>query len=210
MQMSDSLSNQCERDADWNNNTRWVFSWESSGKVHFWKLLDMSQKELARLAGVSQSMIAKIENTRISPSYTKTKSIFDTLENLERRNELKAKDVSHIKVASVQGHDLLAKGIRVMRETGFSQLPVLNGGQVVGSLTEKIILEKLFSAQRPEEVSKQTVEKVMDDSFPMISEETPLSMVSAMLQYSPAVLVTRKGHVQGIITKADLLKVVGA
>jgi predicted transcriptional regulator len=174
------------------------------------KLLDMSQKELARLAGVSQSMIAKIENTRISPSYTKTKSIFDTLENLERRNELKAKDVSHIKVASVQGHDLLAKGIRVMRETGFSQLPVLNGGQVVGSLTEKIILEKLFSAQRPEEVSKQTVEKVMDDSFPMISEETPLSMVSAMLQYSPAVLVTRKGHVQGIITKADLLKVVGA
>jgi predicted transcriptional regulator len=174
------------------------------------RLLDMSQKELAGIAGVSQSMIAKIESGRISPSYLKTKAIFDTLENLERRNELKAKDVSHSKVVSVQSHEAVAKGIRIMRETGFSQLPVFNGGQVVGSLTEKIILDRLFAAPSPEEVSKQPVEKIMDDAFPTVSEETPLSVVSALLQYTPAVLVTRRGHVQGIITKADLLKVVGS
>jgi predicted transcriptional regulator len=155
-------------------------------------------------------MIAKIEGGRISPSYLKTKSIFDTLESLERRNELKAKDVSHGKVASVQSHDAVAKGVRVMRETGFSQLPVLSGAQVVGSITEKVILEKLFATPRPEEVTKQAVEKIMDDAFPTVSEETPLSVVSTMLQYAPAVLVTRKGHIQGIITKADLLKVVGS
>jgi predicted transcriptional regulator len=50
----------------------------------------------------------------------------------------------------------------------------------------------------------------MDEAFPSVNEETPLSMVSTLLQYSPAVLVTKRGHVQGIITKADLLKVIRA
>jgi predicted transcriptional regulator len=174
------------------------------------KLLDLSQKELAKISGVSQSMIAKIESSRISPSYLKTKAIFDTLESLERRNEMKAKDISHSKVVGVQVNDAVAKAIRVMREAGFSQLPVFNGSQVVGSLTEKIILDRLFSAPKPDEVSRQTVEKIMEEAFPTVSEETPLSMVSALLQYAPAVLVSRRGHVQGIITKADLLKVVGS
>ena len=165
---------------------------------------------MAKISGVSQSMIAKIESGRISPSYLKTKAIFDTLESLERRNEMKAKDVSHSKVVGVQVHDAVAKGIRVMREAGFSQLPVFNGSQVVGSLTEKIILDRLFSAPKPDEVSRQTVEKIMEEAFPTVSEETPLSMVSALLQYAPAVLVSRRGHVQGIITKADLLKVVSS
>ena len=173
------------------------------------RLLAISQKQLAKLAGVSQSMIAKIESKRISPSYMKTKAIFDTLESLERRNEVKAKHISHGKVVGVQLHEPIAKGVRLMRETGFSQLPVFNQNQVVGSLTEKIILEKLMSAPEPSDVSRQSIEKIMDEAFPSVGEETPVSMVSAILQYSPAVLVTKRGHVQGIITKADLLKVIG-
>lgn len=173
------------------------------------RLLALSQKQLANLAGVSQSMIAKIETIRISPSYTKTKAVFDTLENLERRNEVKAKEVSHGKIVGVQSHESVAKGVRIMRETGCSQLPVFSGGQVVGSLTEKIILEKLVSAPNPDEVSKQSVEKIMDEAFPTVGEETPLSMISALLQYEPAVLVAKRGRTLGIITKADLLKVIG-
>ena len=172
------------------------------------RLLALSQNELAKLASVSQSMIAKIESGRISPSYQKTKGIFDGLENLERRNELKVKDVSHGKVVGVQAHDPVAKGVRVMRETGFSQLPVFSGSQVIGSLTEKVILQRLMLTPNPEELSKLPIEKIMDEAFPTVSEETPLSMVSALLQYEPAVLVARKGRVLGIVTKADLLKVV--
>jgi len=173
------------------------------------RLLAISQKQLARLAGVSQSMIAKIESKHISPSYMKTKSIFDCLESLERRNEVRAKQICRGKLVSVQGHEPIAKSVRLMRETGYSQLPVFSGGQVIGSLTEKTILERLLSAPRPEDVSKRSVETIMDESFPTVGEDTPLSMVSALLQYAPAVLVIRRGHVQGIITKADLLRVVG-
>lgn len=173
------------------------------------RLLAMSQKELAKLSGVSQSMIAKIESGRISPSYLKTKAIFDMFESLERRNQLKAKDVSHGKVVGLQAHEPVAKGVRVMRETGFSQLPIFSGNQVVGSLTEKVILQSLMSTTNPDELSKQPAERIMDEAFPTVSEETPLSTVSALLQYEPAVLVAKRGRVFGIITKADLLKVVG-
>jgi predicted transcriptional regulator len=174
------------------------------------RLLALSQNELAKLSGVSQSMIAKIESGRTSPSYQKTKAVFDMLENLERRNQLKAKDVSHGKVMGVQTRYSVAKGVRVMQETGYSQLPVFDGDKVVGSLTEKVILQRLVSTPSPEGLSKELIEKVMDEAFPTVSEETPLTMVSALLQYEPAVLVARKGRVIGIITKADLLKVIGA
>lgn len=62
----------------------------------------LSQKQLASLSGVTQSMIAKIELGKINPSYLKTKAIFDTLEGLERRSELKAKDLSHPKIVRIQ------------------------------------------------------------------------------------------------------------
>jgi len=172
------------------------------------RLLSMSQKQLANLAGVSQSMIAKIENKNISPSYLKTKAIFDTLESIERRNETKAKDICHGKLVGVQAHEPISRAVRLMRETGFSQLPVFNGDRLVGSLTDKTIVQKLVSSPKPDFVSKREIETIMDDAFPMVNELTPVSMVSALLQYEPAVLVLRRGHVLGIITKADLLKVI--
>ena len=172
------------------------------------RLLSMSQKQLANLAGVSQSMIAKIENKNISPSYSKTKAIFDTLESIERRNETKAKDICHGKLVGVQAHEPISRAVRLMRETGFSQLPVFNGDHLVGSVTDKTIVQKLVSSPKPDLASKREIETIMDDAFPMVNEFTPVSMVSALLQYEPAVLVLRRGHVLGIITKADLLKVI--
>jgi len=172
------------------------------------RLLSISQKKLANLAGVSQSMIAKVESKNISPSYLKTKAIFDTLESLERRNEMKAKEICHGKVVSVQTHEQISRAVHLMRETGFSQLPVQNGDRVVGSITEKTLIQKLLSSSNPEFISRREIETIMDDAFPTVNELTPVSMVSALLQYEPAVLVLRRGHVLGIITKADLLKVI--
>ena len=48
--------------------------------------------------------------------------------------------------------------------------------------------------------------EIMEEAFPQVGEDAPLSVVSSLLQYYPAVLVSRRGKVCGIITKADLLK----
>jgi len=48
----------------------------------------------------------------------------------------------------------------------------------------------------------------MEESFPTVSEDAPLSLLSNLLRYYPAALVQKKGKVLGIVTKADLLGVI--
>ena len=60
--------------------------------------LGLTQKELARKAGVSQSLIAKVESGLIDPAYSKVVQLFQALE-LElhtQENVLHAKDIMTI------------------------------------------------------------------------------------------------------------------
>jgi predicted transcriptional regulator len=171
------------------------------------KSLGLNQKQLAKLAGVSQSFIAKIESGKINPSYEKAKMIFDILESLERQREVKVEQIMHKEVAGVDKKDSVAKAARLMSETGYSQLPVFNEEKkVVGSVTEKTILDQIVKSKDPKELSNLPVEEIMENAFPTIDEKSPIEAASFLLQYSPAVLVVSKGEVVGIVTKADLLK----
>jgi len=54
------------------------------------RILGLTQNELAKLAGVSQSLIAKMESRKTNPSYTKVKAILDVLNKLEMKMEVHA------------------------------------------------------------------------------------------------------------------------
>lgn len=170
------------------------------------KRLNLTQKQLAKLAGVSQSLIAKLESKKIDPSYTKVKAILDAIERLEMENEVRAKDVLHEKVVGVQKSDTVSKAVRLMMEHGYSQLPVLDGEHPVGSISEKTILSQVLAGQDLANVSTLSVGDLMDEAFPQVGEDAPLSLLSGLLQVYPAVLMSKKGKVVGIATKADLLK----
>jgi len=172
------------------------------------KNLGLTQKDLALLAGVSQSMIAKIESLKVSPSYEGTKKIFDVLEELERKVETRAKEIANRKVVGVRRQDPVSRATTVMRQTGFSQLPVFDSGFAVGSISEKSILTQIVKGKNLSELSRRHVEDVMDEPFPQLDEDSPLSAIVALLQYSSAVILTRRGRPSGIVTRADLLKVV--
>ena len=47
----------------------------------------------------------------------------------------------------------------------------------------------------------------LNGSFPEISKDASLNIISDLLQHYPTVLVTDRGEVLGIITKADLFKI---
>ncbi|MBS7629312.1 CBS domain-containing protein [Candidatus Bathyarchaeota archaeon] len=172
------------------------------------KSLGLRQKELARMVGISQSMIAKIESGRINPSYTKTKAIFDMLESLEKKRETKVKEIIQGKVVGIQRGETVSKATKIMHESGYSQLPVFDGVRPIGSISERTVLNQILSGKDPKILSKTPVENVMDEAFPTVDEETPITLISTLLQYSQAVLVTKRGEIRGIVTKADLLKVV--
>ena len=170
--------------------------------------LGLKQAELAKLAGVSQSLVAKLESGKIDSSYTKVKTIFDVLERLEAKTKIQEEKIVPNEVVSIQKDEPLAKVVRIMKEHGYSQIPVFNGKQSVGSISEKTILRQILAGKDLAQISKLPTEEIMEEAFPQVSEEAPLSLISSLLQTYSAVLVSKKGNVLGIITKADLLRMV--
>jgi len=94
-----------------------------------------------------------------------------------------------------------------MTKHGYSQIPVFCGQQSVGSISEKTILRQILAGKDLSQISKLPIEEIMEESFPQVSEDAPLSLISSLLQTYSAVLVSKKGTVVGIITKADLLRI---
>lgn len=174
------------------------------------KLLGLTQKNLAKQTNVSQSFIAKIESGRINPSYNHVKQILDFLENLESREkeELRAKQLYRKRVFSLTTHDRIPHAVELMRKYEISQLPVFRDRMPVGSVTEKSIVDLMSKGFDSKKLSRMRVAEIMEEPFPIISQETPLSIISSLLQHNPAVLLSRDGDVAGIITKADIIKVI--
>ena len=168
--------------------------------------LGITQHSLAKMSGVSQSLVAKIESGRIDPAYSKVKSIIEALRREQFSSEKKAKDIMHQGVETVSAGETLHAAAAAMRRKGISQLPVADGKQVVGSITEQTIVAN-FTAE-PKKLSTLRVREVMEDAFPTALPSTPVSAVAALLHHYPAVLVMDKGEIAGIITKADLLKTI--
>ena len=166
----------------------------------------MTQKQLAVICSMSQSLIAKIESKKVSPSYAYIKKIFENLEALEKKEELKAKDIMNNPVVFVNPNDKTFKAIKIMKEKGFSQLPVVDNGVAVGSVSDKNILELISNGENTKYVYNKSVKDFMEDSFPTVSKETGLNVMAAILKQNFAVLVSDKGKNVGIVTKADLLK----
>jgi len=168
--------------------------------------LGLKQSELAKAAGVSQSLIAKLEAGTIDSSYSKVRTIFDVLERLEFKTKVQAEKVLHNEIISIQKHQPISEVVKIMKEYGISQVPVLDGKQSVGSISEKAIFHQILAGRDLEEISRQSAEQIMEEAFPQINEDAPLSLITSLLQTYSAVLVSRKGDIIGIITKADLLR----
>jgi predicted transcriptional regulator len=170
------------------------------------KILGLTQTELAKLSNVSQSLIAKLEAGKIEPSYSKVKKIFETLNKLEFKSKINATRINYNKIVSVQDNELVSYAVLLMKKYGFSQLPVLKKNQVVGSISEKTIINQILEGKDLDQISKLPIREIMDETLPQVNENAPISLISSLLQAYPAVLILIKGNVKGIITKADFLK----
>jgi predicted transcriptional regulator len=179
--------------------------WDLESVAKLRKMLGLTQRELARMSGLSQSLISKIERGRVNPSYEAVRRILQTLEMIraEKDAKLLAKDICTKDVICVEVSDPLSKAINLMRKHGISQLPVLKNGRPVGSISESTIVRKLEKVRSTE----IRVNEIMDEVFPIIPEEVSLNTVRQLLQEYPAVLLQRDGRITGIVTKADLFKV---
>jgi len=160
----------------------------------------LTQRQLADLVGVSQAHIAKIERERVDPRLSTVNRILHVLTEGEGK---KCGDVMARRVISARPNDTVLKVSQVMMKNAISQLPIMKGGKVVGTVTEDGIVRNLSST-----IADEKVKKIMQPPMPSVPEDTSISMVRPLLENHYGVLVVRKGEIVGIITRSDLLKVV--
>jgi len=160
----------------------------------------LTQRQLAALVGVSQAHIAKIEKESVDPRLSTVNKILKVLTESEGK---KCGDVMTHHVISTKPTDKILKVSRLMMKYAISQLPVIEGGKIVGTVTEESIVRNLSN-----NLAEDRVEKIMQAPLPSVPENTSISMIQPLLQDHPAVLVVRRGEIAGMIARSDLLKVI--
>jgi len=93
-----------------------------------------------------------------------------------------------------------------MRKDGISQFPVLENGEVIGTLTEETVF-RAWEAGEGILDPKMLVREIMDSTtLPPIEPTALLADVKRCLLTKPALLVWENRKLAGIVTKHDLLK----
>ena len=95
------------------------------------------------------------------------------------------------------------QALNLMSTYGVSQVPVVEGGDCVGSVSEGAMMAKALAEPK---VLDQPVREVMDGPFPVVDGDWSLDRLTALLsRETPAALVRKGGALVGIVTRYDVL-----
>jgi cystathionine beta-synthase len=105
-------------------------------------------------------------------------------------------------------HETIAEAVAILREYGVSQMPVVRAeppivaAEVAGAVSEKVLLDALFSGSAR---LTDLVETHMNEPFPSIGSTESVTKAVEALQSVDAVLVQEDGKPIGVLTRQDLL-----
>jgi cystathionine beta-synthase len=115
---------------------------------------------------------------------------------------LKTRDVPP--VVTVRRVQPVKQALELMERYNISQIPVVEDGEVVGSLSEGPLLTKVLADATALE---RPVEEFLEPAFPVVDEGVSIRKATETLARggNPAVLVRSGGQLVGILTKFDVL-----
>ncbi|WP_224279782.1 cystathionine beta-synthase [Streptomyces sp. LS1784] len=108
-------------------------------------------------------------------------------------------------------NETVAEAVRVLREYGVSQMPVVSpgaghpdimAGEVIGSVVEKLLLEGIFAKEIE---LTDTLDKVMSKPLPVVGSGETVTNLMTVLEKADAAVVLVEGKPQGIVSRQDLL-----
>jgi predicted transcriptional regulator len=167
--------------------------------------LGLTQSDLAKRAGVSQPLIARIESGDVDPRLSTVRKILEAFEEAKKEQQILTKDLMHSPVIHISPDDSVEEVVNLMHIHGFSQIPVLENSVPVGSISEDMIV-RLMSESKKKPISQLKISEIMGEPFPTVSPGVSISIVSHILEENPAVLVLDKGTVVGVVTKHDVMR----
>jgi cystathionine beta-synthase len=116
---------------------------------------------------------------------------------------LEAKNSDAPPLISVAPTATVRQALNLMNTYNVSQLPVLDGGDGVGAVSEPALMAKALEQHA---TLDQAVAEVMDGPFPVVDADLPVERLTQLLsRETPAALVRRDGKIAGIVTRYDVL-----
>ena len=96
------------------------------------------------------------------------------------------------------------QALNLMSTYDVSQLPVVEGADCVGSVSEAALTTKALSEAS---ILEHPVREVMESPYPVVDDSLPLENLTALLaRETPAALIRRNGELAGIVTRYDVLR----
>jgi len=127
---------------------------------------------------------------------------------LEPKFKLTASDITYRRrgkrpLITVEIDSTLLQATSLMEQNDISQLPVMEDGRIVGSLTENKVLSTLVSNPS---LREHQVREFLDKPFPVIDEKVSIEKIYKLLDKdTTAVVVKHEDNTLDIITKSDLI-----
>ena len=107
-------------------------------------------------------------------------------------------------LVSVAPGGSVRQALNLMSTYGITEIPVVENGDCVGSLSEHPLMARVLETGA---VLEHSVSEVMAPPYAVVDAMLPLERLSQMLaREMPAVLVRREGKLAGIITRYDVLR----
>ncbi len=106
---------------------------------------------------------------------------------------------------SVDKHESIQQAFQLMKDHDISQLPVMEDGQLVGSLTESDVLS--YMLEKMSENGQATVADIMGAPLPMVEDDLAATQLRKYInRQMPAVIARDKAGEHHIITQYDLIQ----
>ena len=103
--------------------------------------------------------------------------------------------------------DTIRAAFNLMKSHDLSQLPVMDGDEIVGSITETQVLNILL--ENPLKNSERFLREIMGAAFPTVNENTPISQMNRYISKEiPAVITRDRSGGMHIVTQYDLIQAI--
>jgi cystathionine beta-synthase len=107
-------------------------------------------------------------------------------------------------LVSVAPAAAVRQALNLMNTWDVSQIPVVDAGEPIGTLTEQSLMTKALAQPA---LLDRPVREVMEAPLPVIESSFPTDRLGPMLtRESPAALVRKDGHLVGIVSRYDVLQ----
>ena len=108
------------------------------------------------------------------------------------------------KLVTVSPHNTVAEAVELMKKFDIEQIPVFDQQEMIGSLSEGGLFQKLFSNAA---IKNEKVMNVMEPSYPIVDFSSPVEKLGSLInKENGAVLAKDESGNYHIVTKYDVIQ----